>query len=123
MHTFLTLLAFTLVPLHWAAADAAKADHRSGPLKDLNGDFSFTPPATRGEWDARAAVVRRGATNTGTRQLRAIRVGSSPTSWAELSGVTSRQSVVSVMEAARRVGLTQITFATQSSAAARSPSR
>jgi len=33
------------------------------------------------------------------------------------------QSVISVMEAARRVGLTQITFATQSSAAARSASR
>ena len=59
MRTFLTLLAFTLVPLPWASADAAPADHRSGPLKDLNGDFSFTPPATRGEWEARAAVVRR----------------------------------------------------------------
>ena len=33
------------------------------------------------------------------------------------------QSVVSVMEAARRVGLTQITFATQSSAAARPANR
>ncbi|RYF65162.1 MAG: hypothetical protein EOO29_41075, partial [Comamonadaceae bacterium] len=33
------------------------------------------------------------------------------------------QAVVSVMEAARRVGLTQITFATQSSAAGRAPSR
>jgi biopolymer transport protein ExbD len=33
------------------------------------------------------------------------------------------QSVISVMEAARRVGLTQITFATQSSAAGRSSSR
>jgi len=33
------------------------------------------------------------------------------------------QSVISVMEAARRVGLTQITFATQSSAAARPAAR
>ena len=46
MRTFLTLLAFTLVPLPWASADAAPADHRSGPLKDLNGDFSFAPPST-----------------------------------------------------------------------------
>ena len=33
------------------------------------------------------------------------------------------QSVISVMEAARRVGLTQITFATQSSAGARPAGR
>lgn len=33
------------------------------------------------------------------------------------------QSVITVMEAARRVGLTQITFATQSSAGARAESR
>ena len=35
----------------------------------------------------------------------------------------THQSVINVMDAARRAGLVQITFATQSSAAARSPSR
>ena len=39
----------------------AQEDHRQGALKDLHGDFSFTPPATRAVWDARAAVVRRQA--------------------------------------------------------------
>ena len=37
----------------------AQEDHRRGALKDLHGDFSFTPPTTREAWDARAAVVRR----------------------------------------------------------------
>ncbi len=36
----------------------AQADHRAGPLKDLNGDFSFTPPVTREAWDTRAAGLR-----------------------------------------------------------------
>ena len=37
--------------------------------------------------------------------------------------MSPHQSVVTVMEAARRVGLTQITFATQSSASGRAASR
>ena len=37
--------------------------------------------------------------------------------------MSPHQSVVTVMEAARRVGLTQITFATQSSASARAGNR
>src|SRR5262245_20997772 len=35
------------------------ADVRLGPLKDLNGYFPFTVPASKEEWDARAALVRR----------------------------------------------------------------
>lgn len=34
-------------------------DHRLGPLKDRNGYFPFTPPATLDEWSARADAVRR----------------------------------------------------------------
>ncbi len=34
-------------------------DIRLQPLKDLDGYFPFTPPATAAEWAARSAVVRR----------------------------------------------------------------
>src|SRR5262245_48643534 len=34
-------------------------DVRLGPLKDLNGYFPFTVPASKEEWEARAAKVRR----------------------------------------------------------------
>ncbi|MBA2354880.1 MAG: acetylxylan esterase, partial [Acidobacteria bacterium] len=34
-------------------------DSRLGPLKDLNGYFPFTPPASREAWEARAAQLRR----------------------------------------------------------------
>lgn len=34
-------------------------DRRLGPLKDLDGYFPFTPPATREAWERRAAQVRR----------------------------------------------------------------
>ena len=37
----------------------AQEDYRRGALKDLNGDFSFTPPATREAWEGRSAKVRR----------------------------------------------------------------
>src|SRR4051812_1791088 len=33
-------------------------DARLGPLKDLNGYFPFTPPASKSAWDDRAARVR-----------------------------------------------------------------
>jgi dienelactone hydrolase len=41
------------------AATAPPDDVRLGPLKDLNGYFPFTPPATREAWAERAAYVRR----------------------------------------------------------------
>src|SRR5262245_19097955 len=34
-------------------------DARLQPLKDLDGYFPFTPPASRAEWDARSERVRR----------------------------------------------------------------
>src|SRR4051794_16591311 len=34
-------------------------DQRLGPLKDLNGDFPFTPSNSKAEWAARADRVRR----------------------------------------------------------------
>ncbi len=47
------------LPARLAAADAPPADVRLGPLKDLNGYFPFTPPASREAWAERAAYVRR----------------------------------------------------------------
>jgi len=49
------LLVTMLLP-GWAAT---AADVRSGPLKDLNGFFPFTPPADRTAWEARRELVRR----------------------------------------------------------------
>ena len=40
-------------------AMAVGADARLGPLKDLNGYFPFTPPASRDAWESRAEEVRR----------------------------------------------------------------
>lgn len=38
---------------------AFAADIRSGPLKDLNGYFPFTPPADRETWETRRDLVRK----------------------------------------------------------------
>ena len=35
------------------------ADHRLEPLKDLDGYFPFTPPASKAEWEKRAERVQR----------------------------------------------------------------
>jgi biopolymer transport protein ExbD len=48
----------------------------------------------------------------------AARAGKDSTVIISADAATTHQSVITVMEAARRVGLTQITFATQSSAQA-----
>ena len=55
MHLSL-ILSGALLGFGWNAM--AQQDHRQGPLKDLHGDFSFTPPATREAWEARSAEVR-----------------------------------------------------------------
>jgi len=41
------------------AAGQKSADKRLQPLNNLNGYFPFTPPASKDEWDQRAAHVRR----------------------------------------------------------------
>lgn len=43
----------------WAADPTPLRDVRLEPLKDLDGYFPFTPPATGAAWEARAAQVRR----------------------------------------------------------------
>ncbi|MBX3732505.1 MAG: acetylxylan esterase [Verrucomicrobiae bacterium] len=52
-------LAATRTALAATGPSGAPADVRLQPLKDLDGYFPFTPPATPEEWEARAAVVRR----------------------------------------------------------------
>lgn len=49
------LLLAMLLP----TATVTAADARSGPLKDLDGYFPFTPPADRTTWEARREMVRR----------------------------------------------------------------
>lgn len=52
-----TLIFPLLAPL-FAALAGAQPDARHAPLKDLNGYFPFTVPASREAWDTRAAAVR-----------------------------------------------------------------
>ena len=66
--------------------------------------------------DALANALRAAAAQTGG-------AGNDSVVIISADAMAPHQSVVSVMEAARRVGLTQITFATQSSAAGRAASR
>jgi hypothetical protein len=51
----------SLPELFGAASPVPEApqDIRLQPLKDLNGYFPFTPPATRADWERRAEAVRR----------------------------------------------------------------
>jgi dienelactone hydrolase len=54
---FLPTIVVLLAPLLGSGVRAA--DFRLGPLKDLNGDFSFHPPGFLNEWEARREGVRR----------------------------------------------------------------
>ena len=53
------LTAATAEPLRALPEGKLPADRRLGPLKDLNGYFPFTPPATPAAWAKRADYVRR----------------------------------------------------------------
>lgn len=67
MPTFFRVLASLCLLVPFAAAGGPRVlpagkrpdDQRLGPLRDLDGFFPFTPPASRSEWEARAAAVRR----------------------------------------------------------------
>src|SRR5579883_1084989 len=59
LHLFaLAVLLLLAVPCALQAATLPN-DVRLRPLKDLDGYFPFTPPATRAEWEQRADYVRR----------------------------------------------------------------
>jgi biopolymer transport protein ExbD len=63
-------------------------------------------------------VQGRTVDNVGTALLAAAKAGKDSVVIISADALSSHQSVITVMEAARRVGLSQITFATQSSAQA-----
>ena len=75
--------------------------------------------------DGRYAVNKTGVDSKSVDAIaRALRTAANDTGQGSVviisaDAMSPHQSVVSVMEAARRVGLTQVTFATQSSAAGR----
>lgn len=50
---------FGLGILPGSAHGAEVSDWRHGALKDLNGDFSFTPPASKERWAERSAALRQ----------------------------------------------------------------
>ena len=73
--------------------------------------------------DGRYMINRQPVTGRGTEALaqalvEAAKAGKDSVVIISADATATHQSVITVMEAARRVGLTQITFATQSSAAA-----
>jgi biopolymer transport protein ExbD len=64
------------------------------------------------------AVAGRGTEALAESLVQAAKAGKDSVVIISADATATHQSVISVMEAARRVGLTQITFATQSSAQA-----
>ncbi|MDB5913445.1 MAG: Biopolymer transport protein ExbD/TolR [Ramlibacter sp.] len=73
--------------------------------------------------DGRYMVNKQAVTGRGTEALaealaEAAKAGKDSVVIISADATATHQSVITVMEAARRIGLTQVTFATQSSAAA-----
>ena len=66
----------------------------------------------------RAAVSGRSTDAVATAIAEAARAGKDSVIIISADATATHQSVITVMEAARRIGMTQITFATQSSAQA-----
>jgi len=65
--TFRSFLILALITARQVSGEAPHVlregklpnDARLAPLKDLDGYFPFTPPATKAEWEIRAERVRR----------------------------------------------------------------
>ena len=53
------LVTAAILSLALRAVAAPPADDRTGPLKDLNGYFPFSPPDDKAAWEKRAASLRR----------------------------------------------------------------
>ncbi|CAN7149457.1 MULTISPECIES: biopolymer transporter ExbD [unclassified Acidovorax] len=111
-----TYSKFTELQLTLPVADAEQQrDHPKEVIVSVAADGRYAVNKTGVDGKSVDAIAQalRSAATAGTGSVVII----------SADAMAPHQSVVSVMEAARRVGLTQITFATQSSAAARSPSR
>src|SRR3989344_2751427 len=109
-----TYSKFTELQLTLPVADAEQQrDHPKEVIVSVaaDGRYAINKTGVDGKSVDAIAQALRSAATAGTGSVVII----------SADAMAPHQSVVSVMEAARRVGLTQITFATQSSAAARSP--
>ena len=111
-----TYSKFTEMQLRLPVADAqAQRDYPKEVIVAVSSDgrYMINKVAVDGRSvDAVAAALRAAAT-----------AGPDSVVIISADAMSPHQSVVTVMEAARRVGLTQITFATQSSASGRAASR
>ncbi len=109
-----TYSKFTELQLRLPVADTdAQRDYPKEVLVTITSDGAYTVnkvPLPERSLDALAAALREGA-----------RAGKESVLIINADASARHQAVITVMEAARRAGLTQITFATQSSAQAGNP--
>lgn len=109
-----TYSKFTELQLRLPVADAdAQRDYPKEVLVTVTGDGAYTVnqvPVPERSLDALTTALREGA-----------RAGQESVLIINADASAKHQAVITVMEAARRAGLTQITFATQSSAQAGNP--
>ena len=111
-----TYSKFTQIELTLPVADAEKQrDHAKEVIVSVaaDGRYAVNKTATDGKSLDTLASALQSAAKAGAGSVLII----------SADAAAPHQSVVTVMEAARRVGLTQITFATQSSASGRAASR
>ncbi len=106
-----TYSKFTEMQLRLPTADAdAQRDYPKEVIVAVSSDGSYSVNRRPLEGRSVEAVVAA--------LLQAAKAGKDPVVIISADASARHQSVVTVMEAARRAGLTQITFATQSSAQA-----
>ena len=101
---------------NWYYADAEQQrDHPKEVIVAVaaDGRYAVTKTGVEGKSVDAVALALRSAASAGKDSVVII----------SADATAPHQSVVTVMEAARRVGLTQITFATQSTAGARASNR
>ena len=106
-----TYSKFTEMQLKLPVADTdAQRDYAKELIVGVSADGAFTVN--------RVAVVGRTLENVSMALVEAAKAGKDTVVIIRADASAKHQSVVTVMEAARRAGLNQITFATQSSAQA-----
>ena len=107
-----TYSKFTEMQLKLPVADTeAQRDYPKELLVTVNSDGAYTIN--------RQALASRGMEDVAAALLQAARAGKDTVVVISADASARHQSVITVMEAARRAGLSQITFATQSSAQAK----
>ena len=106
-----TYSKFTELPLRLPVADAdAQRDYPKEVIVTVSSDGKFTINRT--------PVTGRSVEAVSLALLEGAKAGKESVVIISADAMTAHQSVITVMEAARRAGLSQITFATQPSAQA-----